>query len=131
MTVRWIFIDGTTTWTVPINPNEMSTPYASKRRQTMGNSGGPANRAGTIYTLQAPVVPHEWTFGGVIRTEDHHNQLLAWSQKNRPVRITDHFGRTWEVLIVQFDATDRRPTANNAWRMKYTMRTLMLGRVTA
>lgn len=121
--VRWIFIDGATTWTVPINPNEMSTPYPPKQRQAMGN------RAGTIFTLQRPPVPHEWTFSGVIRTQAHHDELLTWSQKNKPIRITDHYGRTWEVLITGFNAEDRRPTQQTPWRMKYTMRTLMLGRI--
>jgi hypothetical protein len=130
--VRWRFTDPVTSyiWTVPINPNQMSSPYPSKQRQTLPATPNTAYTDGSgILTLQAPVTPFEWTFGGAIRTEEHHDELRAWSQVPNPILIRDHFSRTWKVVITQFDATDRRPTMRTPWRMTYTMRSLMFGRV--
>jgi hypothetical protein len=128
--VRWHFTDPVTDeeWTVPRNPNTMTSPHPVKSRQTMPAPPG-APSAINIATQQAPVVPFEWTFGGDIRTEEHYDQLLAWSQKNRPILVTDHYGRTWRVIPVTLDVEELRPTARNLWRLRYRFSTLMLGGV--
>lgn len=129
--VRWRFTDPETdeVWTVPINPREMSSPHPVRNRQTLPAGPAASNQALSIRTLQEPLVPFEWTFGGVIRTQAHHDDLLAWSRKPNPILIRDHFLRTWRVIPTVFDATDRRPTARVPWRMTYTMHTQMLGRI--
>lgn len=122
--VRWQFVDPTnaTTYKLHINPNAMSTPWLSRQTQTMVQSGP----GGTILALQAPPIPSEWTFGGVIRSEDHYDALLLWSQKDYPIQVIDHYTRPWSVLITAFEPEDRKPLPLVPWRLKYTMRALML-----
>lgn len=129
--VRWTFQDLVTgeSWEVPINPNTAGSPFSVKpitTAQAASLEGGGIHRT---RMFQAPSVPQPWEFGGVIRTQAHHDELLRWAEKSNEVRISDHLGRTFEVIINQFEAIDRRPTQNLPWRMTFTMRVLVLGRV--
>lgn len=113
--VRWIFADDSGSYTVPINPNQMSKLHFAKDLRTMGNA-----------TLAAPKTPIEWTFGGVIRTEQHYQDLLLWSRKSAPITITDHYGRSIECILTKFEPQDRTPTPTVPWRYTYTMTALVL-----
>jgi hypothetical protein len=125
---RWVLTHVGTgaTWTMPINPNTMSSPHQDRSIQTSYGT-----RAGTerLRGFVTPTEAKEWTFGGVIRTKEHYDTLEAWAKLSGHVRITDHLGRTFEVLISEFTPEDRRPSKNVAWRMTYQMKTLLLRRV--
>lgn len=126
--LRWRLRDVETgdTWTMPINPNQMSSPTRGRNISTVyGTRKGPHR----LRSFQTPTDAAEWTFGGVIRTEQHYLDLVEWAKKDRKVRITDHLGRTFEVLMEALDAVDRRPTPAAPWRMTYTMKTLLLRRI--
>lgn len=130
---RWIFHDPAEaeTWTVPINPNEMTDPESRTRAFNFGvasrssNVSAPAAIRGIEAASQQPV---EWSFGGVIHTQDHHDKLEHWARKPGEIEVTDHFGRTWVVVMKTFEPTERRPTLSKPWRFTYTMRALVLER---
>lgn len=128
--VRWKFTDPKTAevYNHPISPNQMSTPWLGRQTQTMVQSGpgGAVSDGGALLAMQAPAVPTEWTFGGVIRTEQHYRDLLAWSKKDYPIVVTDHYSRSWNVIITTFEPEDRKPVPLAPWRSKYVMKTLML-----
>lgn len=113
MTTRWSFYDpeAAETWTVPLNPNTMTSPYPKKTQ----NSTPVSPVDGAIRAIETNQGV-EWSFGGVMRTQDHYDTMLTWSQKQNEIEITDHLGRTITVLIIKFDPTDirsRRPTKWN------------------
>lgn len=128
---RWIFHDPeeAETWTVPINPNKMTDPLARSRDFRFGvssrsnNISAPAAIRGLEAAAQQPV---EWTFGGVIHKQVHHDSLEYWARKPGEIEITDHFGRVWTVAIKTFEPTERRPTLSKPWRFTYEMRALVL-----
>ena len=119
---RWLFDDGVTTYRVPFNPNKMSDPMPNKTLETLPNIHGVHRtlRRGTK-------TPREWTFSGVIRTQDHYDQLLVWSQKATPFDITDHYGRVFTVVPVRFNPTEKRPSATVPDKYDYDFTVLVLG----
>lgn len=122
MTARWIFHDpvAVETYTVPINPNAMTSPFPKTAKQTLPAS--PVD--GRVRALSTPQ-PVEWQFSGVIRTQAHYDALLAWVRKQNPVEITDHLGRTFTVLLTTFDPQDQRTPLTTKWT--YTVKGYVLG----
>lgn len=127
---RWVFteVDGGAAYTVPINPDKMSSPF--HEREFQHAYGGRRNGERPFHTVESSPRPKEWTFEGVIRTQAHHDALELWSRKPGLVRITDHLGRTFEVLLTSFEPTDRRPNARTSWRLRYVMKALVLRQIT-
>lgn len=121
MVLRWVFDDTASSdiWTVPINPNKMTDPEA--RDRAFSHIAG--------RTFEDPGTAVEWEFEGVIQTQAHHDELERWAKKSTPVEITDHLGRTWQVLLKSFKPEERRPTMRKPWRFTYSMKSLILRRV--
>lgn len=119
---RWTFYDGVTTYSHQINPNKMSSPLRPRTVQPLAT--GPD---GAARSLRAPEPPAEWTFSGIIRSEAQYDDLLLWSQKAGTVTITDHLGRAFQVLMLEFKPDEKRPTRNNAWHFDYQMTVLVTG----
>lgn len=128
MTKRWIFteVDTGQTYTVPINPDSMSSPFLDRQ---MANASGVRAGYDRLRTIELPPEAKEWTFGGVIRTKQHHDDLRTWSKKPGLVNVTDHLDRTFQVVFVSFEPTDRSPTPNVPWRLRYVMTALVLRRI--
>lgn len=127
MTVRWVFTDLTTaaTYTVPLNPNVMTSPYPQKAKQPMPQFA----RSGQGTAIASPTLAFQWTFGGSIRSQAHHDALAAWAAKEYPVTITDHYGRIFVVVLQHFQPDEKRPSKQFPWKFNYTMVTLMLERL--
>lgn len=125
--VRWTFFDPTdsSSYTFEVNPNRMTSPYPD-----LGTDlGAQSPVTGQYRVFRGPVLPHEWTFGGVIRTATHHDALKLWVGKTDFIHVTDHFGRTFQVLFKEFAPKEQLPTATNANRYEYDVKALVLGQV--
>lgn len=123
--VRWMFTDPqlSTSVYVPINPNKMDSPGRPRQMQfSWGSAWGQDRMRGIDRSTPAK----EWNFGGVLLTESHYNLLLDWTNKLKILHITDHLGRTFEVVIKKFDPVERLPNALRPWRADYTMTCLIL-----
>ena len=135
MIVRWKFHDTETDETVflPINPNEAD---GAEIPRNMSWAWGTARKLSYAYQdrprgINRPAsAPPDWTFSGVIRDEAHHDLLLDWAQRSSILRVTDHFERTFEIIISEFDFTERQPTRDRPWRGTYTMTCLLLKEIT-
>lgn len=132
---RWILWDPDDPSILPyyldINPNRMGSPNIAKNFDHARSARQPKDTisiAGMARTrsFKRPSPPATWEFGGVILTQAQHDVLLEWSKRDGKVNITDHLGRTFEVMMQQFDPVERRPTALKQWRFDYTMRVLLL-----
>ncbi|NUS01910.1 MAG: hypothetical protein HOV97_05025 [Nonomuraea sp.] len=132
MTQRWTFTDpvGGTSWTTPINPNQASSPFPTRSLQLAPSNWADVGRGlQRLRVFEAPPQPVEWQFGGVLRTKEHHDALRSWAKKSNEIRVSDHLGRTFEVIIKSFRPVERRPTPTVSWRMTYTVTALVLRRV--
>jgi hypothetical protein len=127
-TVRWVFheVDTGATYTVPINPDSMTSPFPERQMSTSYGSRSGGTR---LRTNEHPSAAKEWEFGGVIRTQAHHDALAAWAHKPGRVNVSDHLGRTFQVVFQSFEPTDRSPTPNTPWRLRYAMTALVLRRI--
>jgi hypothetical protein len=127
--VRWKFTDLATSDTVllPLNPNQMSTPTTPRDMSWgWGAKVGLQRMRGMEQTVdQAP----QWTFGGVILSKDHYDLLLAWSGRLSVLRVDDHLGRAFKVMITSYAPIERLPTATKPWRADYTMTCFFLGEI--
>ena len=123
---RWILQDpkADESWTMPINPDRMTSPHPKKSLRHAygvwlgGKPYGPESRD-AIRTFLTPPSLTEWQWEGVIRSEEHYQAYVHWTEKSHEVRVTDHLGRTWEVLFSRFEPEDRRPMKNVPWRLRY------------
>lgn len=123
--VRWILEDPLLdeTYEMHLNPNEATNFRKSKALEhAVGLQGRVSSKA-------APPRPVDWEFGGVIRTEAHHDELIRWQKKPNKLRVTDHVGRTFEIMLRAIEIKDRTPTPTTPWRFTYTMRTMLLRRI--
>lgn len=128
--VRWRFRDLKTSEEIilPLNPNQMSTPTVA--RELAWAWGSATYGVSRMRGFQTPAsVAATWTFGGVILTKSHYDLLLAWSRRLSILRIQDHVGRRFRVVISKFDPVERLPTATKPWRADYTMSCLLLERL--
>lgn len=126
-TVRWTLRDTATLvlWTMPINPDSMSSIHPRRNlRFGYGTRTDPRIRA-----FSGSREPIDWEWSGVIRSKSHYDQLVLWAEKSVAVDVTDHLGRTFRVFITEFNPTDRKPTPTVPWRLRYTMKALILERV--
>jgi len=123
--IRWVFHDPTGAdpdYTVPINPNVMSSIYP-KKTMTMETTTA-VN--GKVLLWQGMTKPVEWSFGGEILDETHFENLRHWVyDKNYRIQITDHFGRVLKVVLESFEPTPKR-AINVYWRHQYTVTGILI-----
>lgn len=125
---RWTLKDTVTNdvFSMPINPDSMTSPEPD-RNLTFGASGFRNDR---VRTYAVAPDAKEWQWGGVMRDKAHHDALHDYASRKVPVEVTDHLGRTYRVVITQFDVTDRRPTKTVNWRLRYQMTVRIIRRIT-
>lgn len=116
---RWVYRDLVSgeTYTVPINPNAMTTPYPQRKFIYKSTTAGPA---GTTVTNEAHADPQQWQYSGDILDKAHFDALVYWSRKQNRVQITDHYGRAFIITIDQFNPVPKR-AVNVPWRHTYTV----------
>lgn len=131
MIVRWKFHDedapavgSLADWTFPINPNKMASPELLENI-----SAEPVSFDGTNRDTIQPIAPGTWSFDGVFHNLDSVDMLEQWLNHGRPIRLTDHFARSWRIQLVDVNLT-RAGTHAHPERHKYSVSALMLGRVT-
>lgn len=128
--VRWIFHDPYTdpveTWTVPINPNTMTSPFRDKNVSTQVTTA--VN--GKTLLFEGNAAPAQWQFGGVILDHDHYQELLRWINKRNRIQITDHFGRQMWAYLLSYKPDPRR-ALGRYWKHDYTIDAIVLSAPTA
>lgn len=125
--VRWIFEDPLNageTWTMPMNPNKMTTPY--RKHTTTTTAFSPITGMATGVRSNDTAV--EWSFSGDIADKDLYDQFIYWTNKPHRIYITDHLGRKWLCWVTKFDPTPKSTGARSKWRFTYTMSVLNYGR---
>lgn len=100
----------------PINPNEGAAPkYAKQLTKTTTTAGGVQ---GQVIIFEGADQPIEFSFSGVLLTQQHYEfYYRAWS-KRHPVRLTDDLGRTFTIYIESFTPTRVR-SRTYPWRHTY------------
>lgn len=127
--IRWVLEDvgAVESIVLPLNPNKMDAPT---RGRNMTWAWGTAWGQDRMRGIDNPGPAPQWTWSGFLFTESHYNLLLAWTKRLARLYLSDHLGRTFEVVIQKFDPVERLPTAKHPWRVDYTMTCLLLKEIT-
>lgn len=116
---KWTLTDGVTTVHFAYNPYDMTSPHLVKDIS--------ADTA-QAQTIMNPAKATTWNLSGYVYTEAEYDKLVLWHRKDKELTLTDHLGRSWTVLSLDLDITERRPSPKNSSRYQYTWQLLNLGR---
>lgn len=129
---RWSLYDPSTseTWTFPINPNKMTSPHPAKSSTIFArNVSQVDDSTGISRVFQQRQEPYEWSFSGVIRSQEHYEDFRDWARRVVRLRLTDHFGRVWSIRFDSVDMDEQKPTFRHPWRFTYTAKATVYGRI--
>jgi hypothetical protein len=115
---------GASTYTFPHNPSSMTSPFAAQI--SVASQGSPIDGRARLHQTRALT---EWQFAGKFYNAQQESDLQAWSQLPYPIYVTDHLNRTWNVKLIALDVVDMRPSRRSTVRGTYTMRSIVLGRM--
>lgn len=121
--VRWRFdlLVGVESYVFEINPNAQDNPHPSRSitwdfNPSLGYSGRRAGRT-----------PHQWSFSGVIRSQEQYDAFLYWVGKKVKIKLTDDLLNEYVIRLTDFlpEQTAGARNRHAPWRMTYTMRALI------
>lgn len=117
---RWRFRGEGEDWTVPINPNAMSSLFPQRAITARTTT------AGATLLFEGARQPAPWTFSGVILNAAHYEGLRHWVYDiKQRVIITDHYGRDIQCVLTAFTPTPVRGV-NRPWRHTYEVSATVL-----
>lgn len=119
MVNAWTLNDGSTTVSFAVNPFDMGSPNATKNLDVS---------TAQAQTVMNPAKAATWNLNGYVYSDTEHDKLVLWHRKDLVLVLTDHLLRSWDVISVDLDITDRKPTPKNSSRYQYTWQLLVLGR---
>jgi len=121
---KWRFFDPydtdptTNTYTVPVNPNKMTSPFPTRNVSTKATT---AVDGQTLF-IEGQASPASWSFAGDIFDSAHYEALRSWVyDRRRRIQIYDHFGRQINCVLESFTPTPKRSTAKY-WRHEYEIK---------
>lgn len=120
---RWKLetLDGSDSYTFGMSPNEQDSPVPNREVTWDFNPGlgWSGKRAGRL--------PKQWSFSGILRTQEQYEALRDWANKRVKIRLTDDRGDSFIVRLLEFEPTQRAAArnVNVPYRMTYTMRGLL------
>lgn len=126
--VRWRLHDPVANdyYTFPRNPFRMSSVFA--RHQTTSGVSSPATGT-TVRALRPPSKPKDFVFEGKYQTQAFYDAILDWTTRDNPIELRDHYMRTFEVMFMAWDPDESRARVDARWRGGYTVRGLLLRRI--
>jgi hypothetical protein len=135
---KWVFFDpydpnpATNRWVVPINPNEMTSPFPQRQVTSRFTTA----IDGRVLLFEGSPKPADWTFKGAIFNASHYDLLRSWVyDRRRRIIITDHFGRDIACVLQNFNPTPKRAVTGSQggengrgmyWRHDYEVTALVI-----
>jgi hypothetical protein len=126
--MRWSIEDVATGETFRFQHNPKAMGSVAQPHRTTSLRASPID--GKIRAQRQPDGPFPWQFSGKVRTALEYKHLVDWCGRQNRVRITDHLGRTHEVLMQAFEATPVERSGNgNPWLFAYTVKAIYYRRI--
>ena len=94
--VAWIFTDNLGSYELEVNPNEASVP--TKKR----NFAYQATCAGQQVIYEGRQSPGDFSFSGVILSEEQLTKFEEWFAKRKQIRIADDLDNKYWVYLKSF-----------------------------
>lgn len=110
---RWTFRAEGQAYTVPVNPNAMTSLFPTRAITARTTT------AGAVLLFEGARQPAPWSFSGDILNAAHYEALRHWVYdiKQRVV-ISDHWGRDIECVLSSFAPVPKR-ALGKYWRHTY------------
>lgn len=122
--VRWIFTDGATSVTLPINPASMGGSLFAEL-----SVSSYTNLRGRVLVTEGAPTPGTITFEGDVLEQAHYDLFVTWrptgDHGRRRITITDHFGRDIVGILTSWQPTPKR-SPQYPWRHTYQASFLVL-----
>jgi len=117
--VPWKFRDTQTNeeYTFPVNPYELNPPFDEKQ---IDEHPVLDNR-----TTVEPRKPKEWNFTGHVYSQAQYDAIVDWWTRDTVIEVSDHLGRTFEVVPLSIDVTEKR-SRKLEWYFVYTLGGMLL-----
>jgi len=120
---KWVVQDRSSgslvSYTFPINPEEMTTPFPHKYLLLVPTTAPD----GQPLTWEGAPRPHQWEFRGHIETQEFYDALAGFADSAYRYWLIDHRHRAWQVTFEAFEPTLRtRLDPLAPWRATYSMR---------
>lgn len=126
--MRWSIQDLATGETFRFQHNPKAMSSVAQPHRTTSLRASPID--GKIRAMRQPDSPFPWQFTGKVRTAVEYERLVDWCDRRNRLRITDHLGRTHEVLMQAFEATPVEKSGNgNPWLFTYTVKAIYYRRI--
>lgn len=119
---RWTFttLDGLSSYIVPINPNQAESPLREQALSWFLDS------ASGFTGMRSKRQPVQWSFSGVIRSQQHYEALMLWARKREKVRILTDLDELLVVRITGFKPERKGPPRRGVeWRHTYRVDALI------
>lgn len=123
MTQKWLLHDLSgvrSDYTFETNPNVMASPLPAPTL-TMHGVGIDGGIRGF-----GVMAPHDWTFGGILYSQQQYEALRDFIFYAGKVHLTDHLNRKFLVRLRIFNPV-RAGTRRFPWRHKYEINATTLG----
>lgn len=118
---RWVIVDPndsnatTNTYVFPRNPASMTSVYSARSVSNLTTTSG------KILVYEGTRPAKQWSFSGPILDKQQFTDLNLWVYgKKRRLNLTDHFGRTLELVFTELDVVPKR-RVNYYWSHDYTI----------
>jgi hypothetical protein len=124
--VRWVLTDPADlleTWTFEVNPSSAESFQVTWQADPFR----PAMTGVALIRRKRQLT--STSFSGVLRTRSMYDALVEWVSKDKVLHLTDHWLRTWEVLLQGLEITQERASPSAPWRMPYVVRCVVFGEV--
>lgn len=123
--IHWVLEDpmpgGIGTYTFPINPSEMSSPFPEKQLRPERT----VHPSGQDVVWEGRPDPVEWSVKGTVVTEAFYDALASYHALQRRLYVVDHHQRAW---VVAFDSlTFEKKGRPDDWMHTYSAKFLILG----
>lgn len=127
--MRWRLQDPanpTDTYTFPISPNTMSSPFPARMVTTKGVTA----IDGQVLMWEGPIEPQQWSFGGSILDAAQYEALRSWVyDRQGRMFLWDHFGRRYVVVFKSLSVETTAPAKRQPgryWYHTYTIEALVV-----
>ena len=76
--------------------------------------------SGRVLMFEGRVKPRMMTFSGTLLTEDQFNVWKTWTQKQNQIKLTDHLGREYMIVLTSFKPKMNKTSFLYPWKHTFT-----------
>lgn len=113
---HWEDLSEGTEYFMPINPNAGASPTFEKNLTSTTTTA--PGVSGQVLVFEGADTPSEFSFSGVLLTQEHYDFIYTLWAKRHLLRLTDDLGRVFVVYLKSF-SPKRELSRTYPWKHQY------------